>query len=212
VKAHLEHNGIDRPRRVVLPVDVPPCEPAAADGEPRVVFVGRLGPEKGVEVLLRSARHFHAAVDIVGDGWMRPRLERISTALGLDARIRFHGWRDGALVGHAYAGAHVVVMPSVWPEPFGMVGPEAMAHARPIVASSTGGVSDWLEHGRTGLMVAPGDPDALGRAIATVLRQPADARAMGLAGRELAMSRFSAEMHVDQLLEAYRDAIATWHK
>ena len=54
-------------------------------------------------------------------------------------------------------------MPSLWPEPFGLVGIEALAAGRPVVASATGGIGDWLEDGVGGLMVPPGDPGALAR-------------------------------------------------
>jgi glycosyltransferase involved in cell wall biosynthesis len=207
VRRHLERNGLRGVRRVSLPVNIPQAPSGASARSPRVVFVGRVSPEKGVDVLLRSARHFDAAVDIYGDGWARPRLERTAARLGLGERVRFHGWCDARTVAAAYAAASVAVVPSRWPEPFGMVGPEAMAHATPVVASASGGIADWLEHERTGLMVAPGDPQALGQAIARLLANPDDARAMGAAARELVESRFSVEAHVDSLLGAYHDGL-----
>jgi glycosyltransferase involved in cell wall biosynthesis len=207
VRRHLERNGLQSVRRVPLPVDIPRAPASTPAPPPRVIFVGRVSPEKGVDVLLQSARHFDAALDIYGDGWARPRLERAAERLGLGERVRFHGWCDPQTVAAAYAAASVVVVPSRWPEPFGMVGPEAMAYARPVVASATGGVGDWLEHERTGLMVAPGDPQALGRAIARLLEDPDDARAMGIAARNLVQSRFSVEAHLDGLLGAYHDGL-----
>jgi glycosyltransferase involved in cell wall biosynthesis len=101
-------------------------------------------------------------------------------------------------------------VPSVWPEPFGLVGIEALAAGRPVVASSTGGIGDWLEDGVSGLCVTPGDAPALARALNGLLADPAKQRAMGAAGRTMVDARFTAKHHVAALLEAYRAAHATW--
>jgi len=104
----------------------------------------------------------------------------------------------------------VVVMPSLWPEPFGLVGIEALAAGRPVIASATGGVGDWLEHGVSGLLVKPGDVQDLARALNQLLADPQRQRAMGIAGREAVNARFSPERHVAAVLEAYGEARARW--
>jgi glycosyltransferase involved in cell wall biosynthesis len=194
-------------RQVRLPIAIPAAPPPRASGPARVVFVGRLGAQKGVDVLLRSARHFDAHIDVIGDGWARPRLERLTRRLRLDERVTFHGWCDAATISQAYANARAAVVPSTWPEPFGMVGPEAMVHARPVVASSTGGVSDWLTDAEAGYLVPPGDPRALGEAIARLLASPARAHEMGLAGRRLVADRFTDSAHVRDLLPVYTSVL-----
>jgi glycosyltransferase involved in cell wall biosynthesis len=108
------------------------------------------------------------------------------------------------------ANASVVVVPSLWPEPFGLVGIEALAAGRPAVGSSTGGIGDWLEHGVSGLCVAPGDAPALARALNELLADPDRQRVMGIAGREAVAQRFSPDRHLAALLEGYRAARSTW--
>jgi len=125
-------------------------------------------------------------------------------------RVRFKGWLSAEELAHELAEASMVVVPSVWPEPFGLVGIEALAAGRPVVASATGGIGDWLEDGVSGLCITPGDAPALARALNELLADPAKQRAMGAAGRTTVAARFSAKHHVAALLEAYRTARATW--
>jgi glycosyltransferase involved in cell wall biosynthesis len=124
--------------------------------------------------------------------------------------VRFKGWMDGPALAQELADASIVAIPSLWPEPFGLVGIEALASGRPVVASSTGGICEWLQDGRNGLAVAPGDVGALARALQELLDDPARQRAMGVSGRELVARSFSAERHVQALLGAYRTAREHW--
>jgi glycosyltransferase involved in cell wall biosynthesis len=208
VAAHLRHNAVERVWPVPLPVAVPAAPPEPPAGPPLVAFAGRIVPVKGLDVLLRSMRWFAGDLEVVGDGWARPSIARLVDELGLHARVRLRGWVGDDAVADLLRRAHVVAFPSVWPEPFGMVGPQAMAHGRPVVASGTGGVRDWLEHERTGLAVEPRDPEALGRAIARILSDPALGWRMGQAGRERVIGRFDGGAHVAALLDVYRAAIA----
>jgi glycosyltransferase involved in cell wall biosynthesis len=208
VVAHLRHNAIEPVWQVPLPVEVPEATSEAPDGPALVAFAGRVVPAKGLAVLLRSMRWFAGDVEVLGDGWARPSVERLVDELGLRGRVRLRGWVGDEAVADLLRRAHVVAVPSVWPEPFGMVGPQAMAHARPVVASATGGVRDWLEHERTGLAVEPRNPEALGRALARVLDDRELGRRMGLAGRERLIGRFDGQAHVRAVEAVYRAAIA----
>jgi type III pantothenate kinase len=90
------------------------------------------------------------------------------------------------------------------------VGIEGHAAARPAVASSTGGIVDWLEHGVSGLCAPPGDPGRLAQALDELLADPQRRRAMGIAGKRSVAERFSSETHLRALLEGYRTARSTW--
>jgi glycosyltransferase involved in cell wall biosynthesis len=211
VEAHLRMNGVTRTALVPLPVNVPsgvaPMPPA-----PRVACVGRLTAVKGVDVLIRAARSFEAPIDVCGDGYSRSRLERLAERLGVAHRIAFHGWCSEAAVAAVVDAAQLVVVPSRYPEPFGMVGPEALARGRPVVASSTGGVSDWLHDGENGVAVPPGDHVALGRAIAALLSDPVRLQAMARAGRHSVQQRFTDRLHLAALMSAYERALATFDR
>jgi glycosyltransferase involved in cell wall biosynthesis len=174
------------------------------------VFAGRLVLPKGVRVLIRAASEVDADFVICGDGWRLAEMRRLAERLGVQERVRFTGWLGSEDLARELAEASVVTMPSIWPEPFGLVGIEAFAAGRPVVASATGGVSDWLQDGVNGLAVEPGDAHALARALGELLADPARQEAMGAAGREMAAARFSPECHVAALREAYRSARASW--
>jgi glycosyltransferase involved in cell wall biosynthesis len=207
VSAHLSDNGVANVHVIPLSVAVPDAPPPYPRGAPRVTFVGRLSAAKGVSVLLASAGRFDAHIDVVGDGWQRRALERSALRRGLGDRVTFHGWRSAGEIRAVHAAAHVAVVPSLWPEPFGMVGIEAMSQGRPVVASSSGGVGDWLEHERTGLIVPPGNPEKLGAAIAVLLSRREASRAMGLEGHRVVRERFTDDAHVAALLAVYGSVI-----
>jgi glycosyltransferase involved in cell wall biosynthesis len=210
VDRHLAANDV--PRRMVVPLF--PTLPAVADvGQParrRVLFAGRIIAPKGVRVLIRAAREVDAEFVICGDGWRLPEMRRLAERLGVHERVTFTGWLGADALARELAEASVVALPSVWPEPFGLVGIEAFTAGRPVVASSTGGIVDWLEDGVNGLAVEPGDADALARALNELLADPERQRAMGAAGKAMADERYSADRHISALLEAYRAAREHW--
>ncbi len=210
VDRHLAANGIER--RMVVPL-FPTFAAATASGHAlrrRVVFAGRIAAPKGVGVLIRAAREVDGEFVICGEGRELAAMQELARSLGVQRRVRFTGWLAARELARELAEASIVVVPSLWPEPFGLVGIEALAAGRPVVASLTGGVADWLEDGVNGLCVAPGDPRALARALTELLADPERQRTMGLAGSAKVAARFSPERHVAALVEGYRVARASW--
>jgi glycosyltransferase involved in cell wall biosynthesis len=144
---------------------------------------------------------------VAGDGFARGAAEKQAARLGLTERVRFAGWQ--ADLDAFYRRASLLVVPSLWPEPFGIVGLEAMARALPVVAYRSGGIPEWLEDRVTGLLVEPGDVDALAAAIDRLLGDPALARAMGRAGQERQRRLFAAGPHLARLEQIYT-RVAGW--
>jgi glycosyltransferase involved in cell wall biosynthesis len=210
VDRHLAINGVGR-RRVVpyFPTVVPRIGSGHATRR-RVVFGGRVVAPKGVGTLVRAARHVDGEFVICGDGRQLPDMRRLARRLGVESRIRFTGWLQPDELAAQLGDASVVVVPSLWPEPFGLVGIEAFAAGRPVIASATGGIGDWLEDGISGLSVPPGDARALAAALNELLADPERQRAMGMAGRATLLSRFSVEHHTAAVLDAYRAAGLRW--
>ena len=172
------------------PIDRPP-----PSGVLRVGFVGRLIPHKGADVLLRAvAGDDRLEVDLWGDGPERQALTQLAAQLGLGGRARFHGHVDDVDVAVAYAEADVLAVPSVpvpgWLEQFGRVVVEAQASGVPVVASASGALPDVV--GSSGILVTPGDADALRSALVGLLDDPARWSGLREAGQEAA-SRYSWE-------------------
>jgi glycosyltransferase involved in cell wall biosynthesis len=210
VDRHLAANGVTRRAVVPLFTTMAPHAGSGHGARRRVVFAGRIVQPKGAEVLVRAAREVDAEFVICGDGRELPSLRRLAHELGIEERISFRGWLAAADLAVELANASLVAIPSLWPEPFGLVGIETLAAGRPVVASATGGVSDWLEDGVSGVLVRPGDVGALSLALNELLTDPARQQAMGAAGRETVAKRFSREQHVRKLAEGYCAARVTW--
>ena len=212
VDRHLAANGIARREVVPLFTTMEPARGSGHAGRRRVVCAGRVVAPKGVDVLIRAARSVDAEFVICGDGRRLEAMRRLARRLRVDERVRFSGWLSAEDLAQELADASVVAIPSLWPEPFGLVGIEALAAGRPVVASLTGGVGDWLQDGANGIAVPPGDERALARALEELLADPSRQSAMGEAGRVLVAERFSPERHVATLEKAYARAGSHWRE
>jgi glycosyltransferase involved in cell wall biosynthesis len=210
IDRHLATNGIVRRRVIPLFATTAAASGSGHHTRRRVVFAGRVVTPKGVGVLIRAARSVEGEFVICGDGWRLAAMRRLAARLGVADRVHFKGWLGPAEIAQELAEASVVAVPSVWPEPFGLVGIEAMASGRPVVASATGGIEDWLQDTVNGLAVSPGDPEELAGALQELLSDPARQEAMGAAGRRIVAERFSPEVHVAALRDAYADARSAW--
>jgi glycosyltransferase involved in cell wall biosynthesis len=192
--------------------DSRPGERGNAGGRPgrRVLFAGRVVKPKGIDVLIRAAPAIDAELVVCGDGRRLDAARGLARELGVAERVRFTGWLSPEDLAREMGEASILAMPSLWPEPAGLVGLEAHAAGRPVVASATGGVLDWLEDEVNGLLVAPGDAGALSRALQQLLDDPARQDAMGQAGRRIVEERFTPQRHVAALEDAYAAARANW--
>ena len=184
-----------------------------------ILFVARLEPRKGIDVLLAAAPWVLASapdarLTVVGEevappGAARVRMgfmERHAGAPWLD-RVRFEGPLPRAALLARYAACDLVVIPSRY-ESFGLTALEAMIFAKPCVASDAGGLAEVVAHDGTGLLVAPGDPAALACALLTLVRSEAQRRRMGAAGRRRYLARFTAEAMAADYEAWMRDILA----
>ena len=167
-----------------------------------ILYAGKLSPGKGTPVLLAALPAIRGAVRgarfvFAGKGELAvPSAPDVHALGSIPQRDLF------AL----YAAAEIVVVPSVWPEPLSRVLLEAMRLGRPVVATRVGGTPEAVADGVTGVLVERGDAEALARAIAGLLLDPARRAAMGEAGRARAAEFFREDRIVDALLEAYQAA------
>jgi glycosyltransferase involved in cell wall biosynthesis len=201
-EAHLGGRGHAR-IPPALEVTPDPVRRPEAGAPPRIVAAGRLHPVKGYDVLIDAAARL--APDLPGltiEIHGGPQTGHEEHAQQLRQAIAAHGLETTVhLLGHrarpweTWNGATLFVLPSR-EEAFGLSLLEAMACGLPVVATRTAGPSDIIEHGTTGLLVAPGDPDALAAALRQVVEDPARAQAMGRAARAAVLARHSAERYV----------------
>lgn len=198
------HQGIELPARTA---ERPP------DGAARVGIVGRIAPWKGQDVFLSAAallaqefpeaEFVLAGAPLFGEDDFERRLRRQASDLGLVERVRFLGFRED--VWAVYEELDVVVHASTLAEPYGNVALEAMASRRPLVAAAGGGMLELVEHGRTGLLVPPGDPEALAAAVGGLLRSPEERRRLGDAGRRHVEETFSRDRDAARLTRLWRE-------
>lgn len=140
---------------------------------PLFVFTGRLSREKGVNTLVHAmalARTKGVALRlrIVGDGPMRPALERLTADLALGDAIEFTGWLPLDRIEAQLADAWALIAPSLWAEPLGFTALEAVVRGLPVIASAAGGLAETVESGVTGLLFPNGDADALAACLVAV--------------------------------------------
>ena len=182
----------------------------AAPVSGRLVVASRLVRAKGLHVLIEAMQHLSTDSHLViaGDGPERQRLEALVEQLQLAKRVRFCGEVNSDQVDAEFAAAEIIVSPTLRPEPFGLVGPEAMSHGKPLVAFDGGATPEWLQDGVNGVLVRERTPVALAKAIQSLLQAPAQAAAMAGKGRELWRQKFSAEVYRDSLLKSFRQLIS----
>jgi glycosyltransferase involved in cell wall biosynthesis len=172
--------------------------------------VGRLEPQKDLSTLLKAFQRIHelrpeSALLIVGEGRLRPALEREISDLGLDKAVCLLGMR--ADVSSLMAGADAYVMSSVY-EGLPLVLVEAAASRLPIVATDVGGNPDVVIDGETGLLVPAGSPDSLGKAMTRLMMMPdSERRCMVEKSRARVEARFEMTRIVDQWEELYREVL-----
>jgi glycosyltransferase involved in cell wall biosynthesis len=211
----LVSGGIDARKLFVKPHFTPdPGEPSTPPSASNTaLYIGRLSAEKGLPTLLRawSERRLSATgvLRLVGDGPELAALERQVRELGLDASsVQFLGGVPSSRIPAMIASARCVVAPSLCYETFGRSVMEAFAGGRGVVASAIGAIAEAVEHGKTGLACAPGDSEALGQALESVMRDDALADAFGMAARRQYLARYTPETNYRMLMDIYRAALA----
>jgi glycosyltransferase involved in cell wall biosynthesis len=195
-------------------LDAVASAPIAGDGPFRILFVGALEAKKGVEHLLAALALVDSSLgewecELVGEGPLRRELEQQAEELGIGDRVRFLGALDFDAVRHAYGRASLCVAPSV-------IGPggrqegipnvmiEALAFERPAISTRISGIPELIRSGVNGLLVPPGDSQALAEAILQIRCDPSSAREMALRGRETVEREFNLTVNARRQLSLFR--------
>lgn len=208
-------HGVSDERLTVAPL-FPTVAPSSGlrhpPPRPVVLFAGRMTKIKGAEVLVEAVaaanRELKHPIHLVmaGDGPERDSLQSRVRAFNVDAT--FPGWVSGPARSELFRSATLVALPSLWPEPFGLVGLEAAAHGVPAVAFDVGGIPEWLHEGANGRLVRErGSADAFGRVLAGVLADTPQLRRLE-AGALDAARTFTLEAHLDIVERVLHSAAA----
>jgi glycosyltransferase involved in cell wall biosynthesis len=172
----------------------------------RLLFVGKLTPQKGFPELLEALPRMRRKplVDIVvGTGSDAEEGRALAGAAGVGEQLRWHPLLEQAALSELYRRATAVVMPSV-EEGLGLVAVEALLCETPVVAFDSGGLGDSVLHERTGLLVPPGDSAALAAALDDLLSRPDQGADLGRAGRQYLLPRFAPDAVAGRYAELYR--------
>jgi glycosyltransferase involved in cell wall biosynthesis len=193
-------------------------EPFKADAAPELnlLFSGRMEYLKGGHIFLEALPMVSAAlakplyVTFAGDGRERAALERRAEHIGSSQlKIEFVGWVERRRIESLLENCDLLVVPSLWPEPFGLVGPEAGHFGVPVAAFDVGGIPDWLLDGVNGYL-APGSPptaEGLAEAIINCVRDPGVHARLRAGAIEVAQ-QFNIKNHLTALLEVFSSVIA----
>jgi glycosyltransferase involved in cell wall biosynthesis len=199
--------GLEAGRIHVLPPFVQGLEPPhPPPAKTHHLLACRLVERKGVLIACQAACLLSGGLPLVvaGDGPLAGEVARLAATS--QGRLHYAGWADRQQISRLMAGAASLWLPSLWAEPFGIAGLEALALGVPVAASAVGGVEDWLGHGVNGLLLPPGDAQALATA-ADRLAGP-EGRLLGAAGAAGVAAAFGHNELMRRLLEQYREVAA----
>ncbi len=192
-----------------MPVNITLFSPgSSARSTNSFLFVGRLNQQKGIALLLEAlaATKGGASLEVVGDGDDRAALERRSSMLGVADRVRWLGPQSQEQLVPLYRAATAVVIPSEG-EGLGLVAVEAQLCETPVIAFQSGGITDLISDGTTGMLAPPGDVHALAAAMDALTARGDKGAALGAAGRAAALARFAPAVvasHYASIYESVR--------
>jgi glycosyltransferase involved in cell wall biosynthesis len=199
-------------RPIVAPMPIKPdlFYPGGPRAPDRLLFVGKLNPQKGIEHLLRALALMRARphVDVVvGMGSAPADVAELAQSLGVADRLRWFPLLRQSELADRYRACTALVMPAV-DEGLGLVAAEALLCETPVVAFASGGLTDLIVDGRTGLLVPPGDVAALARALDDLLARPDRGAGLGAAGRQAMVASFGPDSVAARYAGIYRDVLA----
>lgn len=201
MRQELLRNGFDG-RRIEIHAPVPRVNEnapvASFSSRNLIIYSGQLIRGKGVDVLLESLARVRSPFEclIFGEGNHRAHCEELARKLGLSGRVQFRGYVPPSELEKFYADASVAAVSSVWPEPFGAAGLEAMRHGLPVVAFAAGGIAEWLNDGENGFLVPWMDRTRFAERIVELLENKKLARQLGECGRRLLRDKFNFEQYI----------------
>jgi len=202
------------PEKIAVHAPVPPDGGAplrsSFSERNRLIYAGQIVRGKGVDVLLEAMAQIDIPFEciILGDGNHKAFCEELSRKLGLESRVHFKGYVPAKELKSFYQECSVVVMSSVWPEPFGAAGLEGMRYGLPVVAFDAGGISEWLISGHNGYLVPWMDRAAFAGRVQELLVDKTLARQMGERGSCLVSQKFDFSSYISALENLFAQVVS----
>jgi glycosyltransferase involved in cell wall biosynthesis len=186
-----------------MPYGVQLSDPPPPSRGRYVLFAGRLSPEKGVRTLLAAARlRPEIPTVFAGDGPLVPQVKLAGNG------VQYAGLLSPAAIKKAFRDAAFTVAPSEWNENCPLSVLESFAAGRAVIATGIGGLPELVEHGKTGLLVEPHDPDGLASAVGALWNDPKGTAEIGRRARVEAENRFGLERQIADLIELYSELVS----
>lgn len=178
------------------------------DGHVRMLYIGRIVPEKGIDTLIEAMTALPATLLMIcgtGPDDYISSLKDLAERLGVDKRMKWVGFSHEV---EKYIGrAEIGVVPSRWKEPFGLVILEFMSHQIPVVSTNNGAQPEIITDGADGFLVPPDNPGALAAAIRRLSDNPSLRKKMGEAARKTFLDRFTYDKFYRQVMDVYAEVL-----
>ncbi len=176
-----------------------------------LLYVGRLSKEKGVKYLLKAMIDITKKIptvhlNITGSGPEKENLEELIKELKLEKKVSFIGQVPNKEIEWYYKISNILIVPSICEEVFPLVGIEAMSVGRPVIASRVGGIPEWLDDGKTGFLVDPGNPPQIAEKVIQLFTNRKLMEKMGENGRKKA-EQFDIKNHIKKIETIYQEVI-----
>ncbi len=193
------YNGVPEPNITIKEISFSP---------PKILCMGRMVKEKGFDIMIKAfkiIRQQYPQVQLIlaGDGPEKKELELLATSFGIKEYVDFTGWVSPDQVPELINQSTIVVVPSRWEEPFGLVAVEAALLGRPVIAANVGGLKEIIKNESTGLLFKKEDAYDLAKKASFLLSQPTMARRFGCTARKNAHKNFLIKNYIDQYHEIY---------
>jgi glycosyltransferase involved in cell wall biosynthesis len=182
----------------------------------RLLYIGRIEKTKGIHVAIEAVGNLinnlgvqELVLDIIGEGVdsYADELKTLINDLQLNGFVKFKGHVKHDLILKEYRDSDILLVPSIWEEPFGIILLEAMSQGVPVIASRTGGIPEIIEDGISGLLVPPNDPEKLAKAIKKLIDNPSLYEEISTKGIKEIRTKYTYEHFIDQIDEYLADVL-----
>jgi glycosyltransferase involved in cell wall biosynthesis len=176
-----------------------------------ISIIGRTADYKGIDYFLSALGNLPNDVSgcVMGDFGAKKEKDILQKAISAncDKRIKLESWSDRNGVSRLLNKTSILIFPSIWPEPFGIIGLEAMSFGVPVIGSEIGGIPDWLKNGITGYLCKPKSAEEIASFANKILNDPSLMSSMGRAGQESIRKKYLPELHMKKLEHVYASCL-----